>query len=105
MRMTERALTTWTLAALRQKRGEILAIASRWGARRVRVFGSVARGEAQPTSDVDLVVDFEPDRSLLDHGGLLMDLQDALGCRVDVVTAKAMRPRFRERVEKEAVAL
>ncbi|MCU0242555.1 MAG: DUF86 domain-containing protein [Vicinamibacteria bacterium] len=62
-------MSTWTLAALRQRRDEILRIAARWGARHVRVFGSVARGEVQSTSDVDLLVDFEPGRSLLDHGG------------------------------------
>ena len=98
-------MSTWTLAALRQKRDEIIATAARWGARDVRVFGSVARGDAQPTSDVDLLVEFEPGRSLLDHGGLLMDLQEILDCRVDVVTARAMRPRFRDRVEKDAVPL
>lgn len=98
-------MSTWTLTTLRHRRNEILGIAARWGARRVRVFGSVARGESQPTSDVDLLVDFEPGRSLLDHGGLQMDLQEALDCHVDVVTARAMRPRFRERVEQDAVAL
>ena len=98
-------MSTWTLAALRQRRDEIVSIAARWGARHVRVFGSVARGEAQPTSDVDLLVDFEPGRSLLDHGGLVMDLQDALDCRVDVVSSRGLRPRFRERVESDAVAL
>lgn len=67
--------------------------------------GSVARGEAQPTSDVDLLVDFERGRNLLDHGGLLMDLQETLDCQVDVVSARALRPRFREQVEKDAVAL
>lgn len=98
-------MSTWTLAALRERRDEILSIAARWGALHVRVFGSVARDEAEPTSDVDLLVDFEPGRSLLDHGGLLMDLQETLDCHVDVVSARAMRPRFRERVEKDAVVL
>ena len=96
---------TWTLDALRSRRDEILAIARRHGARRVRLFGSVARGDAGPTSDVDLVVDFEPGTSLLDHGALLMDLSDALGCKVDVVSERGMRERFRARVEAEAVAL
>ena len=98
-------LMTWTIQSLRQRRQEILAIAANHGAHNVRLFGSVARGDAGPTSDVDLLVDFEPGRSLLDHGGLLMDLQDALGCRVDVVSAKALRDRFRARVEMEAVPL
>jgi predicted nucleotidyltransferase len=65
----------------------------------------VARGEAGPCSDVDFLVAFEPERSLLDHGGLLMDLQALLGCEVDVVSECAMRPRFRERVLKEALPL
>lgn len=98
-------MSTWTLVALRQRRDEILGIAARWGARDVRVFGSVARGETHPTSDLDLLVDFEPGRSLLDHGGLLMDLQEALDCHVDVVSARAMRSRFRERALKDAVPL
>ena len=96
---------TWTLESLRQRRDEILAIAARHGALNVRLFGSVARGDAGPASDVDILVDFEPGRSLLDHGGLLMDLQDALGCKVGVVSARGMRERFRARVEPEAVPL
>lgn len=62
-------------------------------------------GVAAPQSEVDFLVHFEPERSLLEHGGLLMDLQDLLGCEVDVVDDDAMRPRFRERVLKEAVPL
>ena len=87
------------------KRQEILDIARRRGARNVRVFGSVARDEAKPTSDVDFLVEFEPDRSLFDHGGLLMDLQELLGCKVDVLSERGIRPRFRDRVLKEAVPL
>jgi predicted nucleotidyltransferase len=94
-----------TMEMLRAKREDILRLALQWGAHDVRVFGSVARGDAGPQSDVDFVVRFEADRSLLDHGGLLMDLQDLLGCEVDVVDDDAMRPRFRERVLKEAVPL
>jgi predicted nucleotidyltransferase len=92
-------------ALLKEKRDEILHIAARHGARNVRVFGSVARGEAGPESDLDLLVEMEPGRSLLDMGGLLMDLQDLLGCRVDVVTEKGLRERLRARVLKEAVPL
>jgi len=87
------------------RRDEILAIARRRGANNVRVFGSVARGEAGPDSDVDLVVDFEPGTSLMDHGGLIMDLQDALGCKVDVVSVRGLRERLRKHVNAEAVAL
>jgi len=96
---------TWTLAKLRARRELILEIAARHGVRNIRVFGSVAREEAGPGSDVDLVVEFEAGRGLLEHGGLIMDLQDALGCRVDVVSARGMRDRMRKRVEREAVAL
>lgn len=73
--------------------------------RNVRVFGSVARGEARPDSDIDFLVDLEIGRSLLDLGGLLMDLQDLLHCKVDVVTEKGLRNRIRTRVLKEAVLL
>lgn len=92
-------------ALLKEKREEIMRIAAKHGARNIRVFGSVARGEAGPESDLDLLVDMEPGRSLLDMGGLLMDLQDLLGCRVDVVTEKGLRQRIRARVLKEAVPL
>lgn len=71
-------------------RQEILSLAQKYGARNIRIFGSVARGDTQKDSDIDVFVDLESGRSLLDHGGLLMDLQDLLGCRVDVVTAKGL---------------
>lgn len=87
------------------KRDDILRIAAQYGARNVRIFGSVARGEARPDSDLDVLVDVEPGRSLFDLGGLLMELQDLLGCRVDVVTEQGLRPRLRERVLREAVPL
>ncbi len=93
------------LQSLRERREEILRIADKHGAHTVRIFGSVARGEEDEASDIDLLVDMEADRSLLDLGGLLMDLQDLLGCRVDVVTEKGLRERIRARVLKEAVAL
>jgi predicted nucleotidyltransferase len=90
---------------LKEKRGDILRIAAEHGAYNIRIFGSVARGEADSASDVDFLVDMEPGRSLLDLGGLLMDLQDLLGCPVDVVTEKGLRERIRDRALKEAVAL
>ena len=90
---------------LRGKREEILRLASRHGARNVRVFGSVARGEADERSDVDLLVDLEPGRSLLDLGGLLMDLRDLLRRNVDVVTERGLKARIRSRVLQEAVPL
>jgi len=90
---------------LTEKHDEILRIAARHGAKNIRVFGSVARGDADAASDVDVLVDMEPGRSLLDMGGLLMDLQDLLGCPVDVVTERGLRARIRDRVLKEAVPL
>ncbi len=88
-----------------EKREVILQIARRHGAYNVRVFGSVARGEAKPDSDVDFLVDLDEGRSLFDLGGLLIDLQEFLGCRVDVVTEKGLRSRIRERVLREAISL
>jgi predicted nucleotidyltransferase len=90
---------------LKEKRDAILCVCAKHGARNVRVFGSVARGEADEQSDIDLLVDMEPGRSLLDLGGLLMDLQALLGQKVDVVTERGLKPRIRERVLAEAVAL
>ena len=93
------------LEQVQSKRGEILQLAARRGARNVRLFGSVARDEAGLDSDVDFLVDLEPGRSLLDLGGLLMDLQSLLGRRVDVVTEAGLRPRIRPRILKEARSL
>jgi predicted nucleotidyltransferase len=90
---------------LTRKRDEIIRVATIHGARNIRVFGSVARGEADEKSDVDFLVEMEPGRSLFDLGGLLMDLQDVLGRDVDVVTERGLNPRIRDRVLKEAVAL
>jgi predicted nucleotidyltransferase len=90
---------------LKEKRQDILRIATQHGAYNVRVFGSVARGEAGPGSDVDLLVDLEPDKSLFDVGGLLMDLQTLLGREVDVVTEKALHWYIRDRVIREAQPL
>jgi uncharacterized protein len=90
---------------LMSKRDQILKIAAKRGAKRIRLFGSAARGDSGPGSDVDFLVEFEPGRSLLDQGGLLMDLEELLGCKVDVVSERALRPRYRERVLREAVPL
>lgn len=90
---------------LQEKRQDILRIAAQHGAYNVRVFGSVARGEASPDSDVDLLVDMEPDKSLFDVGGLLMDLQALLGREVDVVTEKGLHWYIRDRVIQEAQPL
>lgn len=90
---------------LKDRREDILRLAAQHGAHNVRVFGSVARGEARPDSDIDLLVELEPGRSLLDLGGLLMDLQALLGREVDVVTDKGLRDRIRTRVLQEAKPL
>lgn len=88
---------------VKEKRGEILRIASRYGARDIRIFGSVARGEDDRESDVDFLVELEAGRSLLDLGGLQMELEVLLGCRVDVVTTRGLKARIRERVLREAM--
>ena len=90
---------------LKAHRDEILRLAARHGANNVRVFGSRARGQADRDSDVDFLVDLEEGRSLLDLGGLLMDLQDLLGRRVDVVTENGLHWYIRDRVLNEAVPL
>lgn len=87
---------------LQTKRNDILRVAAAHGARNVRVFGSVARGEADERSDIDLLVDMEEGRTLLDMGGLLMDLRDLLHREVDIVTENGLKPRMRERVLREA---
>ena len=87
------------------KRDAILALAAKYGASNVRVFGSVAEGEATEASDVDFLVDMEPGRSLFDMGGLLMDLQELLGRKVDVVTEPALHWYIRDRVMHQARAL
>ena len=92
-------------ALLKTHREEILAIARQHGASNVRVFGSVARGESGPDSDIDILVDLEPGRSLLDHAQLQIDLEALLGRKVDVVTARGLRPRLRDRVLQEAIPL
>ena len=94
-----------TRESLARRRAEILEIARRHGAHDLRVFGSVARGDAGEGSDLDLVVRFEPVRSLLDHAGLIGDLEDLLGVKVDVIDADGMRPRFRAVVDREALPL
>lgn len=87
------------------RREEIIALARRHRASNVRLFGSVARGDARATSDVDLIVHFEPGASLLDHGGLVMDLRELLGVDIDIVDDEGMRERFRQSVMKDAVAV
>jgi uncharacterized protein len=93
-----------TMEGLRRRRAEILGVARKRRARRIAVFGSVARGEADSDSDIDLLVDFEPGASLLDHFGLFQDLEDLLGVGVDVVARSALKPRD-DHIRAEAVDL
>lgn len=90
---------------LKEKREEILRIAHRHGASNVRVFGSVAKGEAKPDSDVDLLVEMEPGRSLLDMIAIKQDLEDLLGRKVDVVTEAAVSPYIRDAILNGAMLL
>ena len=93
------------LADLRLRRREIIDVARARGALRVRIFGSVARGDALDSSDIDFLVDLESGRGLRDLGGLLMDLRDRLGYEVDVTTEAGLRPRLAQRVLADAVDL
>ncbi len=90
---------------LRQKRDEIFRLCARYGARNLRIFGSVARGQVDEQSDLDFLVEMEPGRSLFDLGGLQYELEQLLGCPVDVVTERGLKARFRDRVLREAVPL
>jgi predicted nucleotidyltransferase len=91
---------------LQEKRQDILAIAAKHGAFNVRVFGSVARGEETEKSDIDFLVDYDLKQvSPWFPGGLLMNLQDLLGCKVDIVTENGLSHLIKEKVLKEAKSL
>ena len=90
---------------LREKRDEVYRIARKHGASNIRIFGSVARGKARPDSDLDLLIDAGPDTSSWFPAGLILDLEELLGCRVQVVTEKGLNPYIREHVLREAVPL
>lgn len=93
------------LGSIRSQRAAILKICRRHGAHLPRLFGSIARGESTPESDIDLLVEMEAGRSLLDQAALLVELRDLLGRDVDVVTTDGLRNRIREQVMNEAIAL
>jgi predicted nucleotidyltransferase len=88
-----------------KKREEILKIAAKHGARNVRVFGSVARGEADSKSDVDILVEFIPGSTLLNQSAMIRELESFLRIKVDVVSDRGLREKIRERVLSEAVPL
>lgn len=87
------------------RRDEILRVAAKHGAHRVRVFGSVVRNEANTESDVDFLVELDEDRSMLDHIALIRELEDVVGCRVDVVAEDDLHRAIRDRVLAEGVPL
>ena len=88
-----------------EKRDEVQRIAANHGATNIRVFGSVARGEAQADSDIDFLVDTGPVTSSWFPAGLVIDLEEILGCRVEVVTERGLSPLIKDRVLQEAVPL
>lgn len=94
-----------TFRTLTERRSQILGLAEHYRTGDVRVFGSVARGDATENSDVDILINPRQGCSLFDLGGLLEDLQELLGCRVDLVTEDGLKPRLRERILKEAIPL
>ena len=90
---------------LQAKREDILEVAAKWGARNVRLFGSVARGEELAQSDVDFLVQMGPGRSLIDLVGLWQDLEELLDCKVDAITDGGVSPHMQNRIYAEAIAL
>jgi hypothetical protein len=97
--------SNWGVQLIEERRADIARIARTHGAKRIRVFGSVARGEARPDSDLDLLVDLEAGRGLLDLVAIKQDLEDLLAREVDVVTEAAVSPYLRDAVLREAVPL
>ena len=89
-------------AVLEQKREDILRLAAKYGAYNIRIFGSAVREEEGPESDIDFLVELEPERSLFDLGGLQEELQSLLGCKVDIVTEKGLHWYIRDRILAEA---
>jgi uncharacterized protein len=90
---------------VRHHRDDILLIADKYGATNLRVFGSVSRGDERPDSDIDLLVDLQQTWTLLDHIGMMQDLEDLLQRKVDVAVARGLKERFRDRILREAIAL
>jgi predicted nucleotidyltransferase len=84
-----------------QKRDDVVMVARKYGATNIRLFGSVARGEERPDSDIDFLVDLQPGRSIFDLGGLLIELEALFARSVDVITESGIKPRMKERILKE----
>ena len=90
---------------LKEKRRQIFAVAKRHGARRIRVFGSLAKGESRRDSDVDFLIELEPGRTLLDVVAIKQDLEDLLQRQVDVVTEDAVSPYLKDEIVTQAISL
>ena len=90
---------------LKRKREKILSLGAKHGVVAIRIFGSVARGNTRPTSDIDFLVKIQRGRSLFDLGGFCSDLEKLLGRPIDVVTEKGLRERIRSRVMRESIPL
>jgi hypothetical protein len=103
--MSEAVKHALTLEDLRAKRADILRLAKQHGADNVRVFGSIARGDAHPNSDVDFLVDFPRNRSIFDLVGLWQDLTELLGCEVDLVVEEHPADNFMQAALEDAVPL
>jgi hypothetical protein len=94
-----------TIEQVYEKRDEILQIAAKHGAHNIRIFGSIARGDARPESDIDLLVEVGPETSSWFPAGLILDLEELLGRPVEVVTERGLSPYLREHVLREAKPL
>ena len=94
-----------TKEILRQRRDDITRLAAKHGATNIRVFGSVARDQAKQDSDLDLLIDVGPNTSSWFPAGLILELEDLLGCRVEIVTEKGLNPVLRDQVLSEAIQI
>ena len=101
----ERVMPSIDMKTILEHKKEINEIASKWGAHHLRIFGSIAKGTQKPSSDVDIIVRFDKGRSLFDLGGLKADLEDLLGCTVDVLSEGGLHARYKDEVLKEAIAI
>lgn len=103
--MNDAVKTPLTINDLHARRDEIIRLAEKYGASNVRAFGSVARGEAGPESDVDLLVTFPDNRSIFDLVELWLDLKDLLGCNVSLVREREPSDPFMRRIARDLVSL